>query len=179
MRSQHVHPLSRNGYVIRFSLFLLDTGVPTYVRASGSNSGLRSSIKCAKPSRSPTPQSINETSLTVKTATKRSHQAALEPSPQESIKRARLLSRTTDDNGLNTNRIVLRIRKTSEDLSSSRSETSNSSVSSHQLTVQIKEPLLTLREDEESDEISQSSLHISDSCDQTDQMSSDDKEENE
>ena len=70
------------------------------------------------------------------------------------MKRVRLSSRPSDDNSINSNRIVLRIRKPSEDLSSGRSETSNSSCN-HPLTIQIKEPLESLKEDTEDQPTSQ------------------------
>jgi hypothetical protein len=76
---------------------------------------------------------------------------------------------------MNSNRIVLRIRKTSEDLSSSRSETSNSS-SNHQITVQIKEALVTLREDNEDQNESQLSLNVFDIFDQVSTSSKKDEE---
>ena len=75
--------------------------------------------------------------MNTKTATKRRNENSHEQQQTESVKRARLSSRPTDDN---TNRIVLRIRKPSEDLPNSRSETSNS----NHITVQVKE---TLKED--------------------------------
>ena len=95
------------------------------------------------------------------------------------MKRARVYSKPADDTGLGANRIVLRIRKTSEELSSSRSETSNSNGSSHQLTVQIKEPLVALREDDENDSESQSSVIVFDMLDSAEPTSMDTKEENE
>ncbi|CAF3385877.1 unnamed protein product [Rotaria sp. Silwood1] len=134
---------------------------PTYVAPTTNNNALRSSIKCVKQPRSPIPSQTTESTINLKTATKRQNENTYEQQQQqqESVKRARLSSRPTDDNSINSNRIVLRIRKPSEDLSSSRSETSNSSNSSssgHQLTIQIKEPLSTLKEDDEDQKQSQS-----------------------
>lgn len=123
------------------------------------NNALRSSIKCAKQSRSPLPQLSTESNSNLKSTTKRSNENSQEQQ-QESVKRVRLSSRPADDNNVNSNRIVLRIRKPSEDLSSSRSETSNSSSisnSNHQINVQIKETLDILKEDDEDQMESQSS----------------------
>lgn len=149
--------------------------------AGGSSSTLRSSIKCVKPARSPVSQPPNETVINTKTATKRSHESSNEQEQPEPVKRARVYSKPADDTGLGANRIVLRIRKTSEELCSSRSETSNSNGSSHQLTVQIKEPLVALREDDENDSESQSqsSVNMFDALDSTEPTSMDTKEENE
>ena len=124
--------------------------MPNYVTIGNTNNTLRSSIKCVKQSRSPNPQQTTESITNIKTATKRQNENSQDQSQQqsESVKRPRLLSRPSDDNSINTNRIVLRIRKPSEDLSSSRSETSNGS-NGHQLTVQIKEPLVAVKEDDE------------------------------
>jgi len=96
----------------------------------------------------------------MKTTTKRQNENSHEQQQQqqESVKRVRLSSRPTDDNSINSNRIVLRIRKPSEDLSSSRNETSsnNNSNNNPQLTIQIKEPLVTLKEDDGDQNESQS-----------------------
>ncbi len=139
-----------------YVFLLLDSIPPTYVTVNA----LRSSIKCVKQPRSPVPQQSTESNIDIKTTTKRQNENAHEQQ-QESVKRVRLLSRPMDDSSINSNRIVLRIRKPSEDLSSSRSETSNSSSSSSnpQLTVQIKEPLVALKEDDE-DQIESPSLNV-------------------
>jgi hypothetical protein len=121
------------------------------------NNALRSSIKCAKQSRSPLPQQSTESNSSMKSTTKRPNENSQEQQQQEPVKRVRLSSRPADDTSTNSNRIVLRIRKPSEDLSSSRSETSNSSSSNPQLTVQIKEPLGIVKEDDENQIESQSS----------------------
>jgi len=142
--------------------------LPTYITSGNNNNTLRSSIKCVKQVRSPIQQQTTESTVNIKTATKRPNENCQEQQlQQESVKRVRLSSRATDDNSINSNRIVLRIRKPSEDLSSSRSETPNTS---HQLTVQIKEPLLTLQEDDENQKNAQS-LNVFDIFDHPDQIS--------
>ena len=134
--------------------FFTDSILPTYVTVVNNNSNtLRSSVKCTTQPCSPLPQQSNESNNNMKTTIKRSSENS--DDQQESVKRVRLSSRPSDDNSINSNRIVLRIRKPSEDLSSSRSETSNHS--NNQLTIQIKDPLEIVREDEEQEEESQSS----------------------
>jgi hypothetical protein len=114
----------------------------------------------------------------MKTTTKRQNENSHELQ-QESVKRVRLSSRPTDDNSINSNRIVLRIRKPSEDLSSSRNEISNSSINSNQqLTIQIKESLETLKEDDEHQNKSQS-LNVFDIFNKKDQTSISSKKDDE
>jgi hypothetical protein len=161
-------------------LSFIDSISPTYMSPVGINSTLRSSIKCVKSARSPVPQATNESNMSVKTATKRLNENCNGQEHAEPVKRARVLSRPADDNSLGSSRIVLRIRKTSEDLSSSRNETFNNA-SGHQLTVEIKEPLVTLKEDDENEDGSQTSsssntLHIDD---QTEEFTSNHKKDNE
>ncbi|CAF2527477.1 unnamed protein product [Rotaria sp. Silwood2] len=161
-------PLSKTK-PFKFVSIIDDSIPPTYVATMTNNNALRSSIKCVKQPRSPIPSQTTESIINLQTATKRPNENSYDQQQQqESVKRARLSSRPTDDNSINSNRIVLRIRKPSEDLSSSRSETSNSSISGHQLTVQIKEPLSTLREDDEDQNQSQSE-NVFDIFNQTDQ----------
>lgn len=152
---------------------------------SNNNNTLRASIKCVKQPRSPAPQQAIESTTNTKSATKRSLENSNEQQQQssESVKRARLSSRPSDENLLNSNRIVLRIRKPSEDLSSSRNELSNgnnnNSSSSHQLSAQIKEPLTALPEDEEDQNESQSQTKaIFDIINQIDQTTEPSKSEN-
>jgi hypothetical protein len=146
---------------------------------NNNNNALRSSIKCVKQPCSPLPQQSTESnnSSIKSTTTKRPNESSHEQQqPQESVKRVRLTSRPADDSSTNSNRIVLRIRKPSEDLSSSRSETSNSSGSSnHQLTVQIKEPLETLRENDEN-QIKSQSPNVFDILNQTSIPSKEDEQ---
>lgn len=141
------------------------------------SSALRASIKCIKQPRSPLPQQTTDANVALKTATKRQNENS-QDQQQEPVKRVRLSSRPADDNSVTSNRIVLRIRKPSEDLSSARSETSSSSNGSHPLTVQIKEPLAILKEDEESQQQSQSmdAFDIFNSTDQTSVPSKNDDE---
>jgi hypothetical protein len=105
----------------------------------------------------------------MKSTTKRPNENPPEQQQQqEPVKRIRLSSRPADDTSTtNSNRIVLRIRKPSEDLTSSRSETSNSSSSSGnpQVTVQIKEPLRIVKEDDEN-QIESQSMDESDNSNQ-------------
>ena len=132
---------------------------------NNNNAALRSSIKCTKQSsRSPLPQQSSEPNNSVKSTTKRPNENPPEQQQQqESVKRVRLSSRPADDTSTNSNRIVLRIRKPSEDLTSSRSERSNSTNSNPQVTVQIKEPLEIVKEDEENQIESQSTNESDDS----------------
>ncbi|CAF4459376.1 unnamed protein product [Rotaria socialis] len=142
-------PLSKTK-PFKFVPIIDDSISPNYVTMTTGNNTLRASIKCIKQPRSPIPPQTTETSTNIKTATKRSNENSNEQQKQQqdSVKRPRLASRPSDENLANSNRIVLRIRKPSEDLSSSRSELSTSA-SSHQLSIQIKEPLTALKEDEE------------------------------
>ncbi|CAF0865762.1 unnamed protein product [Adineta steineri] len=156
----------------KFVSIIDDSIPPTYTTIGNNNNTLRSSVKCVKQARSPTLQPTTESAINTKTATKRSNENSQEQ--QESVKRARVLSRTTDDTNTNSNRIVLRIRKPSEDLSSGRSETSNCS-SNHPLTIQIKEPLLALKEDEEEQTESQL-INVFEIFDQTSDPSKNDDE---
>ena len=156
---------------------ILDSMSPVYIKTAGGNNTLRSSIKCVRQVSSPTQQQSIEPNLSIKTATKRQNDNS-NGQQEESVKRARLSSRHTDDSSINSNRIVLRIRKTSEDLSSSRSETSNNN-SNHQITIQIKEPLVTLREDNEDQNESQLTLNVFDIFNQTEQRSASSKTDNE
>lgn len=130
---------------------ILDSRVPSYVIAGTHQAALRSLNKCVKQARSPLPQMMNDTLSNEKSSIKRSNDNSIDEEEQsENVKRARVSSKPTDDNtNTNSNRIVLRIRKTSDDISSCRSEASTSSSSSHQITVHIKEPLTALREDDE------------------------------
>ncbi|CAF1055106.1 unnamed protein product [Rotaria sordida] len=156
-------PLSKTK-PFKFVSIIDDSILPTYVTTTTNNNALRPSIKCIKQPRSPILLQTTESTINIKTTTKRQNENSYDQQQQqqqeESVKRARLSSRPTDDNSINSNRIVLRIRKPSEDLSSSRSETSNSSSNSttitHQLNMQIKEPLSTLKEDDENHNQSQS-----------------------
>ncbi|CAF0957614.1 unnamed protein product [Adineta steineri] len=156
----------------KFVSIIDDSIPPTYMTIGNNNNTLRSSVKCVKQARSPTLQPTTESAINTKTATKRSNENSQEQ--QESVKRARVSSRTTDDTNTNSNRIVLRIRKPSEDLSSGRSETSNCS-SNHPLTIQIKEPLLALKEDEEEQTESQL-INVFEIFDQTSDPSKNDDE---
>lgn len=140
------------------------------------NSTLRSSIKCARQTRSPLPQQ-QSTDLS-KSTTKRRNESSHEQQ-QESVKRVRLSSRPVEENNQNSNRIVLRIRKPSEDLSSNRSDVSNSSTSNPQITVQIKEPLESVREDEDEDHTESQTTNVFDIFNQTSNPSNDDADDNE
>ncbi|UJR35707.1 hypothetical protein I4U23_028457 [Adineta vaga] len=157
-------PLSKTK-PFKFVSIIDDSILPSYVTIGNNSSTLRSSIKCLKQARSPLPQQTTESMMNIKTTAKRSNENSQDA--QESVKRARVSSRTVEDNSTNSNRIVLRIRKPSEDLSSSRSETSNSG-SSHQVTVQIKESLSTLKEDDE-DQIESQSMNVFEIFNHTDQ----------
>ena len=144
-------------------LFTLDTSLPTYIIVGGSSgsNALRSSIKCVKQARSPLPQTVNEASVNMKSVKKRSNENNSDQEDIEPSKRARVLSKPSDDLGGNSSRIVLRIRKPSDDISSIRSEASTSSNSSHPTIVNIKEPLASLKEDEENDMDNENQSQIS------------------
>ena len=93
--------------------------------------------------------------MSIKISTKRQNENSHEQLQQESVKRVRLSSRTTDDNSINTNRIVLRIRKPSEDLSTSRNDTTSNN-NNNQLTIEMKDTLEIVKEDDEDQNESQS-----------------------
>ena len=140
---------------------------------NNNNSTLRSSIKCARQTRSPLPQQSTDH---LKNTIKRRNESAHEQQ-QESVKRVRLSSRPAEDNNQNSNRIVLRIRKPSEDHSSNRSDVSNSSSSNHQISVQIKEPLETVREDEDEDHMKSQASNVFDIFNQTSNEEQEEEEE--
>lgn len=143
----------------------------------GNNStALRSSIKCVKQARSPLPQQTTEPMSSMKTTTKRSNENSQDA--EESVKRARVSSLTVEETNTNPNRIVLRIRKPSEDLSSSRSETSNGSNSNQQIIVQMKEPLSPLKEDDEN-QLESQSINVFDIFNNTDQTSNSSQKDDE
>ncbi|CAF1654713.1 unnamed protein product [Adineta ricciae] len=168
-------PLSKTK-PFKFVSVIDDSVPPVYVTIGNNSTALRSSIKCVKQARSPLPQQTTEPTSSMKSSAKRPNENSQDT--EESVKRARVSSLTVEETNTNPNRIVLRIRKPSEDLSSSRSETSNGSNSNHQIIVQMKEPLSTLKEDDENQLESQSAnvFDIFNSTNQTSNLSPKDDE---
>lgn len=155
-------------------LWELDSVLPTYVTLVNNHSStLRSSIKCARQIRSPLPQPSTDH---LKSSTKRRNESAHEQQQQEPVKRIRLSSRPVEDNNQNSNRIVLRIRKPSEDHSSNRSDASNNSSSNHQISIQIKELLETVKEDEDEDHMESQTSNVFDIFNQNSNLSSEEQE---
>lgn len=142
-------PLSKTK-PFKFVPIIDDSILPNYVTVVNNNNTntLRSSIKCNKSICSPNPQQQTNDINTMKTG-KRSNENCQDQ--QEFVKRVRLSSRLSDDSSTTSNRIVLRIRKPSEDLTTTRHDSTSSA------NIQIKDQLEMVRENDE-DESQESNI---------------------